>query len=106
MTAFRQFAVDDIFKAASDYINTHYEMLQSSRTSKINRLMTRKWFPKKTEIEAIAFLRVNNEWDIKDEDILAKLDKIKEVQTLCSLKSLDTSVTLDAELANMLRLYF
>lgn len=106
MTAFRQFSNPDVLKACNDYITNYYEMLQSTRTSKINRLMSRKWLPKKTEIDAVNYLKDHNDWNDSDIISLTKLDKVKELQSLCSLKSIDPSVTLDADLAKILRLYF
>lgn len=105
MTAFRQFLVEDVKKACNFYIENQIEMLETIRLAKIQKLMTKKYFPKSSEIAAIQELKSKYEW----EPSLAyqeNMDKINKLLKLCSISSTDTWITLDEDYANILYLFF
>lgn len=105
MPAFRQFLARDVRKACNSYIDNHLETLQSARNTKIQKLMGRKFFPKKTELSAIMRLKDSGEWGPNLDESM-KLDKVNQLLKLCSIVSADTSVTLDEEYADILHLFF
>lgn len=105
MSAFRQFLASDVYRACQNYISNHNEMLQYHRNKKILKLMSRTFFPKKTEAAAIAALKNTENWEPNLEQSL-KLEKVNKLMDLCLISSTDKSVTLDEEYADLLHLFF
>jgi len=105
MTAFRQFLVEDVKKACNFYIENQIEMLETIRLAKIQKLMSKKYFPKSSEAAAIQELKDKYEWEPSLE-YQVKMDKINKLLKLCSIQSTETWVTLDEDYANILHLFF